>query len=53
MSTARKKREDEEIYIPTPEEKATLEESLAQIERGETFDWDEIREERRRRREQS
>ena len=53
MSTARKKQEDEEIYVPTPEEAAMLEESIAQLDRGESFDWDEICEERRRQREQS
>lgn len=53
MSTARKQDESEEVYVPTPEEAAMLEESSAQLERGEWFDWDEIQEERRRRREQS
>ena len=51
MSTARKQRETEEVYVPSPEEEAMLEESIAQIERGEWFDWDEIQEERRRQRE--
>lgn len=53
MSTARKKQEDEEVYVPTPEEEAMLEESIAQLDRGEWVDWDEIRAERRHRREQS
>jgi hypothetical protein len=47
MSTARKKEEDEEIYVPTPEEAAMLEESIAQLDRGESFDWDEIRDRER------
>ena len=49
MSTARKQHEDHEVYVPTPEETAMLEESIAQLDRGESFDWDEVREERRRR----
>lgn len=53
MSTARKKQAEEEIYVPTPEEEAMLEESSAQLDRGESFDWDEIQQERRRRRDQS
>jgi hypothetical protein len=36
-------------YIPTPEEAAELEESLAQIERGEWVDGDEFLAELRRR----
>jgi len=51
MSTARKRQEDEEVYVPTPEEAAMLEESIAQIDRGDWVDWDQIQEERRRRRE--
>ena len=53
MSTAPKKQDDEEIYVPTPEEGAMLEESSAQLDRGEWFDWDEIQEQRGRRPEQS
>lgn len=53
MSTARRKQEDEDVYVPTPEEEAMLEESIAQIERGEYVDWDDIREERLRRHKQS
>jgi hypothetical protein len=53
MSTARQKQDDEEVHVPTPEEEAMLEESIAQLERGEWRDWDEVREERRRQREQS
>jgi hypothetical protein len=36
---------DEDVYVPTPEEEAMLEESISQIERGEYVDWDEVREE--------
>ncbi|HEY0370429.1 MAG TPA: hypothetical protein VGD79_00400 [Thermoanaerobaculia bacterium] len=53
MSTARKEKLDEDIYVPTSEEEAMLEESTAQLERGEWFDWDDVREERRRRQQQS
>ncbi len=52
MTTVRKKEPqhvDEEFDL-TEEEEAELEESMAQIERGEYVDWDDIREERRRRR---
>jgi hypothetical protein len=38
----------EDEYDLTEEEEAELEESMAQIERGEYVDWDDIREERRR-----
>lgn len=37
--------EPEDVYVPTPEEEAMLEESIAQLERGEYVDWDEVREE--------
>lgn len=36
---------EQDVYIPTPEEEAMLEESIAEIERGEYVDWDEVREE--------
>jgi hypothetical protein len=39
----RDKGRDEDVYVPTPEEETFLEESLAQFERGESFDWDEVR----------
>ncbi|MGZ5431575.1 MAG: hypothetical protein ACXWH7_01510 [Thermoanaerobaculia bacterium] len=36
----------DEGYDLTEEEEAELEESMAQIERGEYVDWDDLREER-------
>ncbi|HUR82090.1 MAG TPA: hypothetical protein VM733_15095 [Thermoanaerobaculia bacterium] len=38
------KDEDEDVYVPTPEEEAMLEESIAQFERGEFVEWDDVRE---------
>jgi hypothetical protein len=40
----RDKGKDEDVHVPTPEEEAMLEESIAQLERGEYVDWDEVRE---------
>ena len=42
--------EDADEYIPTPEEAAELEESMAQLDRGEWVDGDELLAELRRRR---
>lgn len=35
---------DEPDYELTPEQEAELEESIAEIERGEYVDWDDVRE---------
>ncbi|HVG22669.1 MAG TPA: hypothetical protein VND45_00825 [Thermoanaerobaculia bacterium] len=36
--------EEQDVYVPTAEEEAMLEQSIAEIERGEYVDWDEVRE---------
>ncbi len=52
MTSVRKKEPEHvhEEYDLTEAEEAELDESMAQIERGEYVDWDDLREERRRRR---
>ncbi|MGZ5474373.1 MAG: hypothetical protein ACXW31_17420 [Thermoanaerobaculia bacterium] len=46
MTIVRKKEPEHEEYDLTEAEEAELEESMAQIERGEYVDWDDLREER-------
>ncbi|HEY0370427.1 MAG TPA: hypothetical protein VGD79_00390 [Thermoanaerobaculia bacterium] len=53
MTTVRKKEPEpveEPVYDLTEEEEAELEDRMREIERGEYVDWDDIREERLRRR---
>ena len=49
MSKVVRKKEDEDVYVPTPEEEAELEESFAAVERGEWVDADEFLRELRKR----
>ena len=40
----RDKGRDEDVHVPTPEAEAEIEAGIAELERGESVDWDEVRE---------